>query len=65
MMAATLSPEQIEARRKGARTINRPDALAIRLARSWPTIDETERKRVIALLRPLVAPEGGGRDGGA
>jgi hypothetical protein len=54
-----LTPAQVEARRKGAQAVNRPDTMAMRLARAWPTIDDGERARIAALLRPLVAPEAG------
>jgi hypothetical protein len=53
-MAATLTEPQIEARRKGARTLNSPELLALRLSRAWPDMDDRQREVIGGILGPLV-----------
>jgi hypothetical protein len=54
-MAATMTPDQIEARRKGGRVLHSPEMLALRLSRAWPDLDDRQREVVAAILGPLVA----------
>jgi hypothetical protein len=56
-MTTTLTPAQIERNRKGGFALNRPDQLAMRLARLWPTADPDEKERALDLIRPLVMPD--------
>jgi hypothetical protein len=63
-MSIVLSEAQIEARRKGGRTIHSPEMLALRLSRAWPELDDRTREVVGAILGPLIRPvgKGGGQD---
>jgi hypothetical protein len=54
-----MSPEQIEARRKGGRAIHSPEMLALRLSRAWPEMDDRQREIVGAILGPLLARKDG------
>lgn len=57
-MAATMTPAQIEARRKGGRVLHSPEMLALRLSRAWPELDDRQREAIAAALGPLVLLRG-------
>ena len=42
-------------RRKGGRTTNSPEHLALRLSRSWPDLSDHQRQVIGAILGPLVS----------
>jgi len=44
-----------EDRRRGARTTNAPESLALRLSRAWPDLTDHEREVIGAILGPLVS----------